>query len=158
MLFRSICSPLNRQLSAFLICFDFSEWIWPHMKLHWYISLHSPLRLHCYSSCACLRDAAACNVIQVWESPGAPSGDPSLQRLWPFTPSHFVLLPPDHPKGTIAPTSAVPAGDPSAETLVATAAAAAKKLSQLEALERGQGAVSPIKDFKAEEGERVPSF
>lgn len=60
----------------------------------------------------------------------------------------------------IAPTSAVPAGDPSAETLAATAtaAAAAEKLSQLEALERGQGAVSPIKKFKAEEGERVPSF
>lgn len=70
---------------------------------------------------------------------------------------HFVLLPSDHPKGTLAPASAVPAGDPRAETL-AEKAAAAEKLSQLEALRRGQGVVSPIKESQAEEGERVPAF
>lgn len=76
-------------------------------------------------------------------------------------PGHFVLLPPDHPKGMLASASTVPAGDPGAETLAArtaAAAAAAETLSQLEALQRGQGVVSPIKKFKAEEGERVPAF
>lgn len=70
---------------------------------------------------------------------------------------HFVL-PPDDPKGTLVPTSTVPAGDPRAETLAGRAATAAEKLSQLEALQRGQGVVSPIKKFKAEEGGHVPAF
>lgn len=70
----------------------------------------------------------------------------------------IILLPPDHPKGMLASASAVPAGNPGAETLAVRAAAAAEKLSQLEALQSGQGVVSPIKKFKAEEGERVPAF
>lgn len=36
----------------------------------------------------------------------------------------FVLMPPDHPKGTLGLSSAVPTGDPRAETLLARAAAA----------------------------------
>lgn len=77
----------------------------------------------------------------------------------PLYSGHFVLLPSDHPKGMLAPASAVPAGDPRAETLAGkAAAAAAEKLSQLEALQRGQGVVSPIKESKAEEGEHVPAF
>lgn len=38
------------------------------------------------------------------------------------------------------------------------AAVAAEELPQLEALQRGQGVVSPIKKFKAEEREHIPVF
>lgn len=37
---------------------------------------------------------------------------------------HSVLLPPDHPKGKLGPTSAVPTDDPRAETSLVRAAAA----------------------------------
>lgn len=47
---------------------------------------------------------------------------------------HFVLLPSGHLKGTPAPASATPAEDPRARTS-AVRAAAAEKLSQLEALQ-----------------------
>lgn len=61
-LFRSMCSPLNRQLSASLIWFDFSEWIWPHMKSLWPISLHSALCLHLFHRGQRLQDATTCNI------------------------------------------------------------------------------------------------
>lgn len=37
---------------------------------------------------------------------------------------HSILLPPDHTKGKLVPTSAVPTDDPRAETLLVRAAAA----------------------------------
>lgn len=156
-----MCSPLNRQLSTFLICFDFSEWIWPHMESLWPIRLYSALRLHLFHRGQCLQDATTCNI-------NRGAGEPARGSFWRETLlhggcGHCPLLWPLCPPATRS--SKGKAGSHLCRSYrrsqgwnLAGEGCCCRKPSQLEALQRGQGVDTPIKKFKAEEGKHVPAF
>lgn len=152
-----MCSPLNRQLSAFLICFDFSV-IWPHMKSLWPVSLHSALRLHLFHRGQRLQDATTCNINT---GAGEPRGS-----FWRETVPHGGC---GHCPLPLCPYATRSSKGNAGSQLccsyrrsqswnLAGKGCCCRKLSQLEALQRRQGEVTPIKKFKAEEREHVPAF
>lgn len=151
-LFRSMCSPLNRQLSAFLICFDFSEWIWPHMKSLWPISLHSALRLHLFHRGKHLQDATTHNINT---GIGEPRGSFWRETLLHGGCGRCHLLCPFSPSATRS--SKVKAGSHLCRSYrrsqgwnLAGVGCCCRKPSWLWDLQRGLGVVTPIKKFKAE--------
>lgn len=152
-----MCSPLNRQLSAFLICFDFSEWsghTWSHSDPSVYIQPSA------YTSSIedSLQDATTCNINT---GAGEPRGS-----FWRETVPHGGC---GHCPLPLCPYATRSSKGNAGSQLccsyrrsqswnLAGKGCCCRKLSQLEALQRGQGEVTPIKKFKAEEREHVPAF